>query len=60
MLQLHKPEDYVIAIVMTFNFFGIVVRTFNFLGWHWKYYVVYYQSFYRETKMMVILVGQEK
>jgi GDPmannose 4,6-dehydratase len=49
MLQLDKPEDFVIATGQSFSLEDFVAHTFTFLGLSWEEHVVQNQSLFRPT-----------
>ncbi|MEN9479177.1 MAG: hypothetical protein RLZZ298_572 [Pseudomonadota bacterium] len=53
MLQLEKPEDFVIATGVTITLEEFVAHAFKVLGLDWKIHVVQDQSFFRPTDILV-------
>lgn len=53
MLQLEKPEDFVIATGLTITLEEFVEITFETIGLNWKEHVVQDQSFFRPTEILV-------
>ena len=53
MLQLEKPEDFVIATGETITLEEFVAQAFNTLGLNWKDYVVQDQKLFRPTDILV-------
>lgn len=53
MLQLEKPEDFVIATGVTITLEEFVDHTFKVLGLNWKDHVIQEQSFYRPTDILI-------
>jgi GDPmannose 4,6-dehydratase len=53
MLQLDKPEDFVIATGVTLSLEDFVAHTFNMLGLYWKDHVIQSQELFRPTDILV-------
>jgi GDPmannose 4,6-dehydratase len=53
MLQLDRPEDFVIATGETFMLEEFVEHTFNVLGIAWQDHVIQDKSFYRPTDILI-------
>lgn len=53
MLQLNKPEDFVIATGETFTLEDFVAHAFNMLNLNWKEHVVQDEQFFRPTDILV-------
>lgn len=53
MLQMDKPEDFVIATGETFKLEEFVEHTFNVLGITWQDHVTQDRSLYRPTDILI-------
>jgi GDPmannose 4,6-dehydratase len=53
MLQLEKPEDFVIATGVTITLEDFVAHAFNVLGLNWRDHVIQDKSFYRPTDILI-------
>jgi GDPmannose 4,6-dehydratase len=60
MLQLEKPEDFVIASGETFTLEYFVAHTFKVLGLDWKEHVVQDQSLFRPTDILISCANASK
>lgn len=60
MLQLDRPEDFVIATGETFMLEDFVAHAFKLLGLNWQDYVIQDKSFYRPTDILLSSADSSK
>lgn len=60
MLQLDKPEDFVIATGVSITLEEFVAHTFNLLGLNWEEYVVQDQSLFRPSDILISQTNPSK
>ena len=60
MLQLDKPEDFVIATGVSISLENFVERAFEILGLDWKDHVLQDRQFFRPTDILISSANPEK